>query len=446
MLYQLLLLADSALWIYIAFKFAHRLNDALAWPVLFSLMYIPSYPLKALVSEYGFFVMDISSIDIEWKYLSLIIYNISAMCVVLPFTSLSLMRIANNASINIHAVMAQDDSAIRRLPLFWLACVLIGASYGVGAIEAIGSIDLLADRIEARTYERAGSGLYALVREASLVLFYLFLIANSKSEDSFRKRLMVAAFSAFFGIFSFLISGSKYQALLPIAALILLVNFNVTQTSRRFSFRTIIVLAMVGGVMMMATGYARGFGGIEDLYGVGELQLAFNQLTNAFDMPDNLAIILSRLESIWFGDDNFGVTFQYLMGWFPRFLWEDKPVIMGNLYIMQQYMDERFGGGVGEVISPSMPGEMIVSGGVIFMIVWSLFIGYVMKTIYLHAILKNKPFIIIIYIWCCLNAFNLLRSGTGVLGSLFVFSSVTLVITWALRKSDTKRLSELRNV
>ncbi|WP_301102382.1 O-antigen polymerase [Propionivibrio sp.] len=428
MIYQAWLLLDSLFWMGIAYYFSKRYRDALAWPVLFSLIFIPSYPLKALISEYGFFVMDVSVIDIEWKYLSFFIYNISGLAVIFPFIIFARNRV--NKNVRTSTTFQKDIKLITRSYLFWIALLLILSSYGADAIYSIGYNELMQDRIESRVYERMGSGLYALLRDASLVTISLFFIVNTSGNDLFIKRLALFVYAILFSLLSFMLSGSKYQGILPLAALALISNINLMPVSKGLkSFRAVIILGILSGFIVMLAGYLRGFGGIEDLYGVGKIVLAFQQLSNSFDMPDNLAIILSRIDSIWYGDHFLYITFQYLAGWFPRFLWEDKPEIMGNLYIMQYYMEERFNGGVGEVISPSMPGEMIASGGIFFMILWSFFIGCVMRLVHFKAIVQRTPVSTIVYIWCCLNAFNLLRSGTGILGSLFIFTTIALIVT-----------------
>lgn len=428
MIYQTWLLLDSLLWIYIAYYFSKRYQDALAWPVLFSLIFIPSYPLKALISEYGFYVMDVSIVDAEWKYLSFLIYNISGLAVIFPFIAFPGKRLIRNFIAP--TVAPRENKLINRSYLFWIAVFLILASYGTDAIYSIGYNELMQDRIESRVYERMGSGLYALLRDASFVTISLFFIVNTSSNDLFIRRLALSTYAILFSLLSFMLSGSKYQGILPLAALALITNINLMPVSKGLkSFRSVILLGILSGFVLMLAGYLRGFGAIEDLYGVGKFTLAFQQLSNSFDMPDNLAIILSRTDSIWYGDHFLYITFQYLSGWFPRFLWEDKPEIMGNLYIMQYYMEERFNGGVGEVISPSMPGEMIVSGGIFFMIFWSFFIGCIMRLVHYKAIVRRTPVSTIVYVWCCLNAFNLLRSGTGILGSLFIFTAVALIVT-----------------
>jgi len=182
-------------------------------------------------------------------------------------------------------------------------------------------------------------------------------------------------------------------------------------------------------------GYVRGFGEEDEVYPQGKAIHAFTQLTNSFDAPDNLAVILLRMNDIWFGDLEFKPTIDYIfIKPIPRFLWPNKPLVLGNMYIMSEYLPERFTDYTGEVVSPSMAGEMIVSGGVLFMAIWSFFLGLLFAVFYQRAHRKeSSPLSIVLYIWLILNVFNVLRSGTGIISPFIVFASVAGIVIFCSR-------------
>jgi hypothetical protein len=154
---------------------------------------------------------------------------------------------------------------------------------------------------------------------------------------------------------------------------------------------------------------------------------ALIQTAYAFDAPDNLSFIMSRVDDWWAGDLAFAPTLQYtFLSAIPRVVWRDKPLVMGNQYIMQRYLPERFTDETGEVISPSMAGEMLVSGGFWFVIGWSLLLGIVLTLVYRWTQKhRRSPLALAVYVWLCLNVFNLLRSGTGIVSPLVIFTVVS---------------------
>jgi hypothetical protein len=76
-----------------------------------------------------------------------------------------------------------------------------------------------------------------------------------------------------------------------------------------------------------------------------------------------------------------------------------------------------------------MAGELMVSGGIVFLIPASLLLGLLVTFFYNKAhTATTSPFYLIVYTWLVLNMFNLLRSGTSIIAPLAVFYALTFLV------------------
>lgn len=422
-----ILIVNILIWLFIAYRIAVRKRDVLHIGVVFALLFVVTYPLKFIASLFGFSVMYPLTLDEKWLYLTVIFFNLSAFAFIVP--SLFMKPFQREVS------SGHFDNLVnkRKWLLLLIAFTLIVISYGPSAIIAAFSFsaDLLQARIEERSEERLGSGLAALIRDTGMILLLISLIGIAQDWLAPNRRLKVMTVGSLLLLFLFflMLSGSKFLALMPVVSFILFYHMVRIRTGLpQWPFGKVLCYGVIGAILIGITGYVRGFGSLVDESGLGELGQIFVQLANAFDGPDNLAFILARANDVWFGDLSFAPTLQYLTSWFPRFLWPDKPLIYGNLFIQEIYLHERFSGEIGEVISPSMPGEMLVSGGIVFMISWSTMLGFVFRFIYQKAYSSTGWVYPVLYAWLFLNIFNLLRSGTGVVGAFVVFASLVFLV------------------
>ena len=328
-----------------------------------------------------------------------------------------------------------------RLPQsLWLlptiAVVIIALSYGPRAIMAVLSMstDLLQDRIAERADERLGSGPLALFRTIGEVILAISLYQWAKAwqtgAKSFRVKIVVVLI--IICLLFLALSGSKHLGLLPLFYFLIFLNLTHLASGRSpWRFSRILRYGAAGILLIGLFGYIRGFGSIVDESGYGMWYQIAVQLSNSFDAPDNLTFILARMEDIWGGDLAFAPTLQYIAGVIPRFLWPDKPVVFANLFIQEIYLHERFTGATGEVISPSMPGEMLLSGGVFFMCIWSVMLGMFFAVHYRWAHRAGGWVFPALYVFLAANVFNVLRSGTGVLGAYILYAGA-LGVVWIM--------------
>ena len=313
---------------------------------------------------------------------------------------------------------------------------LIVASYGFYAVRSIFAFDVLAEISEQRGETRTYSAMAALVRDAGTfcLITHFALVMRRWAAVRAGMRLMYGLAWSFAAYTMLAVSASKYMGLLPIAAGVLVANLlRVERTGRGFALSRTVVWSLAAVVGISAAGYVRGFGAIQSTEGLALTSVI--QMSHAFDAPDNLSFILARIDNPWTGDLAFAPTIQYLvLSSIPRAAWPEKPLVLGNQYIMQHYLSERFSDEAGEAISPSMAGEMLLSGGIWFVIVWSLVLGLGCMTVYriAHRHL-HSPVAVAAYVWMSLNIFNLLRSGTGVVAPLLTFTGVSVVVVVVAR-------------
>ena len=201
---------------------------------------------------------------------------------------------------------------------------------------------------------------------------------------------------------------------------------NARSSLRGLSFSLVFGTVCAGLTLVGVTGFIRSWGKIE----VGSaIHISIMQAVYAFGEVDNFAFILSRMTSLWFGDLYFQPIIQvFFISKIPRLIWSDKPLILGNLFIMERYLPERFTSHLGEVINPSMPGQLILSGGLFFMVCFSALIGLIYAYFYRNTYSRTSESIYILgHAFLVLNIFNLLRSGTGPLGQLIVFLVISKI-------------------
>lgn len=418
---------SASFWCFLAWWISRIKRDPLHVGVIFCLLFALTYPLKSIATEYGFAVINSAELDLHWRLLSLGLANLAGLAFLIPIILVAKKELESTpelASSSPHVTILWG----------WLVAFIffIILSFGPSTFTRIFSFEALSELNTLRGEERVGSSLSALFSSAGQVCLIMYMRSLVVALSSIGKvrRVGLIMLWLFIAYVLLAVSGSKYLALLPAVLFILLLNMSRVLAGDVWNFYRVIFLSTIGLVILGIVGYLRGFGGILDEQDYGIAFHTFIQLINAFDAPDNLTLILSRTDDIWLGDLSFVPTIQYtFQGAVPRFLWSDKPLIMGNLFIMERYITERFSDHTGEVVSPSMPGEMLLSGGVVFMVLWSCVLGFLYALSYSYAHRRNRSVLsVLAYSWLALNVFNLLRSGTGIISPFIVFLLIASIV------------------
>ncbi len=412
-------------WLFIGIRAAKSKADFFHPLVVFSILFVISYPAKLMLSFHGLHIMDSMSVAHGTILWSIVIFNVAAIFFCLP------LMLSRKVSTSREAFRIAGFSPFIAI---LVAILVLIASHGVDAFRAIFSLEGLQGRIGERADERVGAGLISLLR---LVGIYLLVVFSLKRLVGKRKIVSTLSLVVLYSALALLISGSKFEALLLPFVFIATwyyvnrsLGINVLNTQR-------LLLGVIAALFLIGlTGYIRGAGAWGE-YDHPFLWQTLYQLAWAFDAPDNFIVILSRASTWIDGEIGFRLWADYLLFPFvPRFLWPGKPLVQGNQLIMQEYFPERFGGHLGEAISPSFPGEMILTGGILYMAVWLLILGFGVAALYRKA-QAGGGFYYVAYMWVLLNIFNFLRSGTGTVGSfvLFVLVSVFTYVGFHIMKS-----------
>lgn len=421
-------------WFAIAWVFARVTRDPFHLGVNFALLFALTYPIKLMATQFGFAFVNSMVAGPVWQLRALALSNVSGFAFVVPLFVLA------------RAVTSTEDEpydavASARTRNFWLAgfATTIVLALGPANFLKIFSFAQLSALNESRAEERVGSSGSALLSMAALVCLILYfreLIIGFRGQ-SFLMRLVTVLGWGLASWSLLAVSGSKFYALLPLAVVVVQLNSLRVRQGRPWSFNRTVILGLLGALLLAAAGYLRGFGTLMSGPSLGLMTLL--QFVAAFDAPDNLTMILSRMRHPWTGDLEFQPTIQYLFtSQIPRFLWPTKPLVMANQYIMERFLPERYAGYTGEVVSPSMPGEMILSGGIFFVILWSMLLGVLFAVLYRKAHRRRaSAMATVAYVWLALNVFNLLRSGTGIVSQLVL----TLIVGWLLMQLRSQILS-----
>ncbi len=413
---------SALFWFGLAVLLARRKGNPLHYGVFLALLFILNYPIKLIATELGVSVIDSSYFGAEWQMQALLLSNISAFCFFVPA-----FLFTKRAAPNLGVVKKQ-------IAWWWgaISLLLYAFTFGQEPIMSLVSTAELRDLISLRGELRMGSAFSALLLQGAQVCLIVFCLSVAQASEKISLKqaalLLLIYLPIAYGLLG--VSGSKNLSLQPMAFLILALNWANVRRGRPWALSKVLLLGVLGVCFIALTGYLRAFADSDTIYPNGRLMYAVSQLMSAFDAPDNLAVILYRMDNIWWGDLGFRPTFENLiLAVIPRFLWTDKPLLMGNSYIMSEYIPERFTDYTGEVLVPSMAGEMILSGGITFMIPWSFLLGclYVIFYNYAHKE-KSSRISVVLYLWLTLNIFNLLRSGTGIIAPFLVVSGVALIV------------------
>lgn len=415
-------------WIKVSIYLARRTGDWLHIGVAFSLLFAFSYPLKTIASMFGLYVLNPFDVHSAYIWQALILSNLSALLFILPF--FSPYRVQSYSSPQNH----RSQSIKKTFLLFFVALLIISFSHGLQSVVASLSFsgDALTARISERALERSNTSFSAILRSVGQVFLIISCINISNQWDSLGRatRSVFIALLSLSSTFLLLVSGSKFEALAPFAFTLLNYHIHNIQLGQKLTNpKTLLILAVSTIFLIMLAGYFRGFVVFRTLSDQNQFYLALVQLTNAFDAPDNLTLILSRVNDPLTGDLNLKPLTDNVLGLIPRYAWPDKPSVFGNLHIQSIYLYERFMGHDGEVISPSMAGEMIVSGGLFYLIPISYALGYFYKIHYIKAMSSNSWVWRSLYLFCFISLINIMRSGTSFISAyLLFFCSVSLVV------------------
>ena len=402
-------------WIYMSYILAKKKEDYLYPGVVFCILFVISYPLKLIFSFYGFHVLDSMVVDQTIVISSIFIFNFAALIFLLPLMLQSKIKTSRDKF---------EIISFSPFVMILLVFLLQIISEGFSAFFAIFSLESLQSRIGERANERVGSGLVSLLGYSG---FFLTILLSIKLGAQKKYKILVVPVLIVYSIFTLLISGSKYEALLfPCCFFIVYFYIQRSEGIDILNFKKLL-LGSLGGLFLIGFfGYIRGVGAWEGESNHPFLLQSLIQLTNSFDAPDNLIVLLDRADTWVVGGIGFRLIFDYLfLPFIPRFIWSGKPLVQGNQVIMEEFFPERFGGHLGEAISPSFPGEMLLTGGLVYMCVWLLILGALYGRLYFLAQTKGGLYFIV-YVWSLLNIFNFMRSGTGCIGSLMLFFLVSV--------------------
>jgi hypothetical protein len=429
-------IVSALAWVLVGVAIARAHRDGLHVGTIFCLLFALTYPLKLIATGYGYAVLNSAALGAEWQLWALALSNLSAAMFVLPVAfGTKSVRLESD-----YREQLEPRSASSAMGWLLTAMVLLVASYGVDSISRVLSVEALIELKEQRGQARLFSASSALMRDAGTFCLITHLAIVIERWRRLGPALRIAYATGWCAVAYVLlaISGSKYMGLLPFAITLLVANsVHMNRHGRGIRVLATAFFALVAIVGIGLTGYLRGLGEIPTPDGL--VVAALIQVGHAFDAPDNLSFILSRSDNWWTGDLVFAPTIQYvLLSAIPRAIWLDKPLILGNQYIMERYLPERFTDESGEVISPSMAGEMLLSGGIWFMTVWSFILGVAIALVCRWTQTHRRSRLAIaVYAWLCLNIFNLLRSGTGIVSPLMVFTAMSALTLVASRIAAT---------
>lgn len=440
--------ASILFWTTILFAFYKLKKDALHIGILFILFYLINYPAKMIATQFGFSVINSNLFGKDTQLLAMVLSDIMGVCVVMPlcFTHRHLTQNRNhNLNLSKNLNFAQKKATI--VILFIAMLIFLCLANGPDSFKTMFSLDLMKQRQKALSSMRIGSGFSSLLSLMGKICQYiiLYIYIFDWKRIKIRWKIFFFLFLIFIMWYGFAMTFSKQTTLFPVLLIILFYNVSSfsDSTKKKVKLQSIIALGALGLIMIAFIGFLRAFRSVSNLQAL--FNEMFRQFSFAFDAPDNLTAILARMDNIWLGDLHFMPIFlNSLIVFIPRAFWPGKPLLQGQTYIMSYYLQERYSGPLGEVISSSIPGELIVSGGIICMILISILMGCFYSFLYEKAY-RNKNSIVsqIIYADSVIALNSFCRSGTATISSLLFFT-ICLIVFVSFYKLFLNSLSKLK--
>lgn len=424
------------MWMSAIVVFYKLKKDALHIGILFILLYILNYHLKMIATKLGIAVINSNVFGDDAQILALILSDISAVCFTIPLllTQTKMVPVHESTISLQKGIFTKNQAKITIVFFILMMLLLYGAANGSRSFMTMMSVTLMKQRQASLANMRIGSGFSSLLSLLATICQYIVIrtyIFHWKKLNFIWKWFLIL-FLIFIMWYSYAMEFSKQTTLTPILVIIVLYNISSLYFAKRKQLRLkhVVVLGGLGILAVAFIGYLRSFTKIFSMQML--LHSMFRQFFNAFDAPDNLTAIISRMNNIWFGDLHLKPIFlNSMIVFIPRSLWPGKPLLQGQMYIMSFYLQERYTGPLGEGISSSIPGELIVSGGIGCMIIGSFLMGCFYSFLYKKAHTSNATIlhhIVYAYAIVQLNAFC--RSGTAVIsGILFTMIWMKLLCT-----------------
>ena len=324
---------SACFWVLLAGFTGKFKRDYLHPVVMFSILFSISYPLKLIMSFYGFHTLDSMSVDDEVILLSIFVFNLAGIAFVVPLL------------VGKPIITDSNIFRIKAFPIYMTALLIVLfliISYGSEALGAIFSTDGLRARIDERGGERVGSGLSALFRQAGSFLIIIFAMQFIHTKN--KKIVLFFVFILFYSWLALSLSGSKYEAFYMVVVSFITYYYYKRAKGIEILNFTRMILGFTGALIFVGLiGYARGYGAWEGESKHPFLLQTLYQLINAFDAPDNLIVLLDRGESWLTGSIGMTLARDYLiLPFIPRAIWSGKPLVQGNQLVMESYFPERF--------------------------------------------------------------------------------------------------------
>lgn len=239
-----------------------------------------------------------------------------------------------------------------------------------------------------------------------------------------------------------LITGSKFLFVLPIVSLITLHNYAV----KKIHIKTVVVVFLIL-FLLIPSFYAYRFSGnfheflssLKTTY--LHLEVLIQTMLSRFHGMDMLIYIIKYTPKVM--NFQMGKTLlPALIGWIPRWIWPDKPIISLSTIFTQKYL---YGFKkyytAGSVASVTMIGESYINFHISGILLISLFVGILLRTIYEYLIKKVSNISAhVLYSFIFIYLITIWESSFAAFFSKFFFTTILgfLILTFFGERNEKK--------
>lgn len=415
-------------WLFIIIKFRRKNDDNLHPMVVFLLFYILNYPVKMIATKYGIHLIDSNAFGEHTQILALILSDISTMLIIAIFSYKPKIK----GDLNERLWSGTYD--FWNASIFFVALFILSGRivYGRGSVSRMFSLTAMMDYRAYRSTENIGggvAGVFGVVMTISMYAF-IYLGVNTTMRKPIRKKLLFLGVVAMLTWYGYAQTLAKTTLLMtPIAFIISCQMCSKRSGGKGIPLRWIGVVGMAG-LFAVAVMELTDVMEVREVTGSRAEALLNSFFNPSFDAPDNLTAILNRMDNIWIGELKF-IPFLYnlFLSKIPRAIWPGKSPVNGKIMIVREFLPEFY---VNDrqynSASPSIVGDGLASGGLIFVLVLSAAYGILFYNLYQKAVESDNLISNLLYIYFIANLNNFCRGGSDIFGNLLYYYVLTCLI------------------
>ena len=415
-------------WLFVIIQIKKKEKDNLHPLIIFLLFYILNYPIKMIATKYGIYLINSNAIGEKTQLLALFLSDLSTMIII------ALFCVKVRVKVNLNERIWSGSYDFWNAAVFFVTLYAISGRivYGIGSVSRMFSMSAMMDYRAYRSVQNIGGGATSLFGAIMTISMYAFIYLGvcTTIKKSFCEKViffLLIVLMTWYGCAQTLAKTTLLMT--PLALIISYQMCSRRKGKKGISLKWIGVSGVAGlyAVAVMELTDVMAVRKVTEERSIALLKSFFNP---SFDAPDNLTAIIDRMDNIWIGQLNFKPFFYNLfLSKIPRAVWPAKSPINGKIMIVKELLPEFYVSNSNyNSASPSIVGEALASGGMLFVLILSVVYGILFYNIYRGTKESDNLISNLLYIYFITNLNNFCRGGSDLLGNLLYYWLLTCLI------------------